>query len=106
MKKLQLHLIILCVCLFSSTSYAQNLIQHPAQNQDIRLGFLEACESSAYVDEEANCSCVYDEIEKTFGKNEAITLIPFVNGIDKLDRVDNDSFGQVLYSCSNTYSSL
>lgn len=91
-------LFIFCISLFNPISYAQN--------QDVRLGFLAACESSAHVDEEANCSCVYAEIEKTFGKNEAITLISYVNGTDQLDRIDNASFALVVFRCSNLYSAL
>ncbi len=98
MKNHQSILFVLCIFFGNPITYAQN--------QDVRLGFLTACESSAHIDEEANCSCVYDEIEKTFGINETITLIPYVSGKDTLDRIDNASFAVIVFRCSNLYSAL
>jgi hypothetical protein len=67
---------------------------------DTESEFLEACEMSPYVDEMADCQCVYNEAEVTFSQDELAALVPFVAGAVEMEAQVEDAFAFLVGKCS------
>ena len=72
-----------------------------AADSPLKVSFLEACDNSPHIDEGSSCMCVYNEVIHQFGEDDAMELIPFVNGDQEMEKEVGDSLAFIGGKCED-----
>ena len=72
-----------------------------AEESELQINFLQACDSSPVIGEGSNCMCVFNEVVHKFGNDDAKELIPFISGDQEMEKDIGDSLNYIAGKCES-----